>query len=86
MSFETIHRVAIAFLEGFLGGNTAKAPPFAMVVDVTERCNLNCLHCRRHSPWPTVLRRTRGGADFPLDRFLALCREAKAWGIRKVFF
>jgi radical SAM protein with 4Fe4S-binding SPASM domain len=75
----------LRFLRGFLSGNTAKAPPFAMVVDVTERCNLNCLHCRRHSPLADGSPGGPGGSDFPLDRFLALCREAKAWGIRKVF-
>ena len=56
-----------------------------MVVDVTERCNLNCLHCRRHSPLADGSSGGSGGVDFPLDRFLALCRAAKAWGIRKVF-
>ena len=75
----------LRFLKGFLSGNTAKAPPFAMVVDVTERCNLNCLHCRRHSPLAAGSSGGPGGADFPLDRFLELCREAKAWGVRKVF-
>ena len=69
------------FLRAFLSGNTAKGPPFAVVVDVTERCNLNCLHCRRHSP---LAPGSPGGGDFPLDRFLALCREAKAWGVRKM--
>jgi hypothetical protein len=54
------------FLRGFLSGNAAKAPPFAMVVDVTERCNLNCLHCRRHSPHAAYERPPPGGN--PLDR------------------
>jgi radical SAM protein with 4Fe4S-binding SPASM domain len=72
------------FVRGFLSGNAAKAPPFAMVVDVTERCNLNCLHCRRHSPLAAGSPKGPGGGDFPLDRFLALCREAKALGVRKM--
>jgi radical SAM protein with 4Fe4S-binding SPASM domain len=72
------------FLRGFLSGNTAKTPPFAMVVDVTERCNLDCIHCRRHSPLAAGSSARTGGADFPLDRFLSLCREAKAWGVRKM--
>jgi MoaA/NifB/PqqE/SkfB family radical SAM enzyme len=72
------------FVRGFLSGNSAKAPPFAMVVDVTERCNLNCLHCRRHSPQAAGSPGEPGGVDFPLDRFLAMCREAGDWGVRKV--
>ena len=55
-----------------------------MVVDVTERCNLNCIHCRRHSPLADGSSGEPGGVDFPLDLFLALCREAKAWGVRKM--
>jgi MoaA/NifB/PqqE/SkfB family radical SAM enzyme len=55
------------------------------VVDVTTRCNLNCRHCRRHSPEAAGSPGRAAGADFPLDRFLALCREAKASGVRKVF-
>jgi radical SAM protein with 4Fe4S-binding SPASM domain len=74
----------LAFLRGFLSSNAAKAPPFAMVVDVTARCNLNCLHCRRHSPLVAASSGGPDGADFPLDRFLALCREAKAWGVHKM--
>ncbi len=74
----------LRFLRGFLSGNFAKAPPFAMVIDVTERCNLNCLHCRRHSLHAAGSLGRPGGLDFPLDSFLALCREAKAWGVRKV--
>ena len=72
------------FLQGFLSGNVAKAPPFALAVDVTERCNLNCLHCRRHSPLAAGSPGGPGGADFALDRFLELCREAKDWGVRKM--
>jgi len=74
----------LGFLKGFLSGNVAKTPPFTMVVDVTERCNLNCLHCRRHSPQAAGFPGGPGGVDFPLDRFLALCREAREWGVRKV--
>ena len=72
------------FLQGFLSGNAAKAPPFALAVDVTERCNLNCLHCRRHSPQAAGSPGGPGGADFALGRFLELCREAKEWGVRKM--
>jgi radical SAM protein with 4Fe4S-binding SPASM domain len=72
------------FVRGFLTGNAAQAPPFALVVDVTERCNLNCLHCRRHSPQAAGSSERPSGADFPLDCFLDLCREAKAWGVRKM--
>ncbi len=54
-----------------------------MVVDVTRRCNLSCLHCRVHSP---LADRSAGGegVDFPLDSFVSLCRDAKEWGIRKI--
>jgi MoaA/NifB/PqqE/SkfB family radical SAM enzyme len=72
------------FLRGFLSSNIAEASPFAMLVDVTQRCNLNCLHCRFHSPLAPAPRQDEGRSDFPLDRFLALCREAREWGIRKV--
>ena len=76
----------LRFLSGLLRGDTAKTPPFTMVVDVTRRCNLNCLHCRLHSPLAPAPQQDQAAPDFPMDIFLALCREAKAWGIRKVFF
>ncbi|MBP6874622.1 MAG: SPASM domain-containing protein [Candidatus Eisenbacteria bacterium] len=71
------------FLRDFLGGDRATAPPFALAVDVTQRCNLSCLHCRRHSPMAAesdALERR----DFPLALFQDLCRQALEWGIRKI--
>ena len=71
------------FLRGFCRGETASAPPYALTVDVTLRCNLNCLHCRRHSPL-SVAAQAAFEYDFPLELFLSLCLEAKELGIRKV--
>ena len=77
----------LRFLRSFLGGNRAAAAPFSLVVDVTSRCNLSCLHCRRHSPHSTDTAAGKTGADvldFPTALFDQLCREAGDWGIRKV--
>jgi radical SAM protein with 4Fe4S-binding SPASM domain len=71
----------------FLAGNRANASPFALLVDVTRRCNLCCLHCRQHSPLasdPPPIDTQLGERDFPLSRFRHLCREAKEWSIRKI--
>ncbi len=71
------------FLRDFLRGNVAEVPPFTLAVDVTGRCNLRCLHCRAHSP-QAEREKGRAVSDFPLDRFLGLCREAASLGIRKI--
>jgi MoaA/NifB/PqqE/SkfB family radical SAM enzyme len=66
----------LRLLQGLLGGEVARLGPFCVTVDVTQRCNLRCLGCRRHSPYvspvthgePSVL-------DLPLDLYARLCED-----------
>jgi radical SAM protein with 4Fe4S-binding SPASM domain len=74
----------LSFLRGYLTGNAATAPPIALVVDVTQRCNLRCLHCRRHSPLSDATAHEDSILDFSLDRFHELCREAAQMGVAKI--
>ena len=42
-------RRKISFLRSLIGKETAHNGPFHVTVDVTRRCNLNCIGCRYHS-------------------------------------
>jgi len=44
----------VNLLRGLLTGERAYTGPFYVTVDVTRRCNLNCLGCRYHSPLVNV--------------------------------
>ena len=82
---ETIHRVAIAFLEGFSQRQHRQSASFRYGGGRHRALQSELFTLPPAFPPGRRFLRRKGGADFPLDRFLALCREAKAWGIRKVF-
>src|SRR3990170_3063389 len=69
----------IGLLRGLLSGEVAKAGPFYVDIDVTQRCNLRCVGCPFHGPH--VKRETQTssvGVDIPLDLFKKLCVELKS--------
>jgi MoaA/NifB/PqqE/SkfB family radical SAM enzyme len=77
----------IKLLTGLLTGETAYAGPFYVTIDVTRRCNLNCLGCRYHSSLvnlpapgdPTIL-------DISFDLVEKLCKELAAMGTTVISF
>lgn len=73
-------------LKGLLGGNVAYVGPFYVNVDITRRCNLQCVGCRFHSP---LLNKPAPGAvsdtnDLPLSLFESLCKELKTMGTKSI--
>ena len=68
----------IKLLRGLLTGEVAKTGPFYVDIDLTRRCNLQCLGCPYHSPHvndtspqnPAVM-------DLSIDFFKRLCNELK---------
>jgi radical SAM protein with 4Fe4S-binding SPASM domain len=74
------------FLRGYFVGNFAYAMPYAVGVDVTNRCNLQCLKCPWHSPEsPNCLSGSIHSAeDFDWDLFDSLCEELQTLGTRKL--
>jgi MoaA/NifB/PqqE/SkfB family radical SAM enzyme len=71
----------VKLLQGLLGGEVARAGPFFVDIDLSQRCNLHCLGCLYHSPdtedrW----RQTPSPADMPADLFGRLCQELATMG------
>ena len=63
-------------LKGFLTGEIAYAGPFFVTIDVTRRCNLQCLGCRFHSPEATMPSvGDQSVQDISFDLVEKLCRE-----------
>jgi MoaA/NifB/PqqE/SkfB family radical SAM enzyme len=73
-------------LQGLMTGEIARTGPFSVIVDVTRRCNLNCLGCRFHS---TEARRPslsdQNVPDVSFDMVKKLCEELSAVGTRRLF-
>jgi MoaA/NifB/PqqE/SkfB family radical SAM enzyme len=73
-------------LKGLMTGQFAYTGPFHITVDVTRRCNLQCVGCRFHSPGanrpspsdPAVL-------DIHFDFFEKLCNDLRTIGTRTLF-
>jgi MoaA/NifB/PqqE/SkfB family radical SAM enzyme len=73
-------------LRGLLGGDFAYSGPFFVNVDLTRRCNLQCVGCRFHSPLlnqPTD-RGAMGTQDMPIELFERLCRELKTMDTKTI--
>ena len=69
----------IGLLRGLLSGEVAKAGPFYVDLDATQRCNLRCVGCTFHGPHVKKENQTSSsGVDFPLNLFKKLCVELKA--------
>lgn len=61
---------------GFLQGDIACTGPYYVNIDVTTRCNLQCLCCRWHSPlMQKTPRDNQANKDLPFNLFEKLCKE-----------
>jgi radical SAM protein with 4Fe4S-binding SPASM domain len=68
----------IKLANGLFRGNWAKNGPFYVDIDLTERCNLNCLGCSYHNVDNTWIRRKKGALqDIPLDMFRRVCAQLR---------
>ncbi len=66
-------------LRGLLTGETAYTGPFFVLVDITPRCNLQCLGCRFHSSQMNTSQTDASTLpDISFDLFKKLCHELKA--------
>lgn len=73
-------------LKGLLSGDVAYTGPFFVNVDLTSRCNLQCIGCRFHSPLlnePSP-RDICDIEDMPLSFFERLCKELKTIGTKSI--
>ena len=73
-------------LKGLLGGGVAHTGPFFVNVDISRRCNLQCMGCRFHSP---LLDKPSSGdmteiEVIPLRLFEGLCAELKTMGTKSI--
>jgi radical SAM protein with 4Fe4S-binding SPASM domain len=69
----------VKLLRGLLTGETAYTGPFFALVDITRRCNLQCLGCRFHSSeMSTPQTDPQTLQDISFDLFKKLCHELKA--------
>ena len=66
-------------LRGLLNGKIARTGPFYVTIDITQRCNLQCLGCVYHSPYSnSPLEGDSSITDIPLQLIEQLCRDLKA--------
>ena len=72
---------------GLLGSGRAWNGPFYVSIDATQRCNLNCVGCRFHSPFT---RRPSAGdpeiLDVPVEIVERFCGELKLMGTETLIF
>ena len=74
----------INLFRGLLSGDTARTGPFHVAIDLTHRCNLQCIVCQYHSPFKKS--ENHNINDFPFKLFKKLCRELKKMGTRELFW
>jgi MoaA/NifB/PqqE/SkfB family radical SAM enzyme len=66
-------------LRGLLTREIAYTGPFYVTVDITQRCNLQCVGCIYHSPYSdSFLKGDSSILDIPLHLVEKLCKELKA--------
>lgn len=70
----------INLMNGLLTCETAIGGPSYVSIDVTQRCNLQCLCCIYHSPLVGVSPREVRSPDISPDLFQEVCRELKTMG------
>jgi len=75
-------------LRGLITGERAFTGPFYVSVDLTRRCNLNCLYCRFHSSQSNFPSPVKAPVeDMPFDVYLALLdRLAQGGRTRELIF
>ena len=72
----------IGLLAGLLNGRRAFAPPAAVTIGITTRCNLRCRNCCYHSVKlgdDTVPRR-----EMPVDFAEAVIAQLRDFGVREI--
>ncbi|MEK8019273.1 MAG: radical SAM protein [Candidatus Parabeggiatoa sp.] len=76
----------VQLLRGLLTGNAASTSPFFVTLDVTSRCNLQCLGCPYHSESAKGLPTPRnpGMMDMTIDFVKHLCNELKTTKTRSI--
>ena len=75
----------IKLLKGLIKGDSAYAGPFYVTVDITRRCNLQCIGCRFHSPISTKPPSEDDPImDIPLKLFKTLCADLKTMGTNTI--
>ncbi len=76
----------IGLLKGLVSGEVAKAGPFYINIDATQRCNLRCVGCTFHGPHVKKENHTSlAGVDLPLNLFKKLCVELKTMKTNRMF-
>lgn len=77
----------IKLAQGFLHGDISFTGPHYVNIDITTRCNLQCLCCRWHSP---LLQEPSQGIqtnrDFPFNLFEKLCKELNEMNTNSIVF
>ncbi|MGD9347756.1 MAG: radical SAM protein [Candidatus Aminicenantes bacterium] len=77
----------IKLAAGLLSGNRAKNGPFYVDIDLTERCNLNCLGCAYHNVDNKLIWEQKDvPQDIPMDLFKRICTELKNMGTHTLIF
>ena len=77
----------IKLAKGFLQGDIACTGPHYVNIDITTRCNLQCLCCRWHSPLiQKSPRHNQANKDFPFNLFEKLCKELKEMNTKSIVF
>jgi MoaA/NifB/PqqE/SkfB family radical SAM enzyme len=76
----------ISFLRSLMGKEYAYSGPFHVTVDVTRRCNLNCIGCRYHSKAIENIQSPGNQEVLDIDPLLfkKLCRELAALGTKAI--
>jgi len=76
----------INFLRSLMGKEVAYTGPFHVTVDVTRRCNLNCIGCRYHSQAIENIQSPGNQKVLDIDPLLFknLCRELAALGTKAI--
>jgi len=75
----------VKLLRGLLTGKTAYVGPFFVLVDITRRCNLQCLGCRSHSSQMSTSQIDSSiPPDISFDLFEKLCHELKTMDTRAI--
>jgi radical SAM protein with 4Fe4S-binding SPASM domain len=77
----------IKLATGLFRGNWAKNGPFYVDIDLTERCNLNCLGCPYHNLDNKLIRELKDiPQDMPLDVFKRICAQLKEMKTHTLIF
>jgi radical SAM protein with 4Fe4S-binding SPASM domain len=77
----------LELFNGLLRGNKAINGPFYVDIDLTERCNLNCLGCPYHNADKKLIRDQKEiPQDMPLEVLNRICTELHELGAHTLIF